>query len=36
LFYGILFQWFGGPVPFLVGGGILAVLAFYAPRVIKR
>ena len=35
LFYGILFQWFGGPVPFLVGGGILAALAFFAPRVIK-
>jgi len=35
LFYGTLFQWFGGPVPFLVGGGILAVLWFYAPRVVK-
>jgi DHA1 family tetracycline resistance protein-like MFS transporter len=36
LFYGTLFQWFGGPVPFLVGGGILAVLWLYAPRVVKE
>ena len=35
LFYGVLFQWFGGPVPFLVGGGILAILWLYAPRVVK-
>jgi MFS family permease len=35
LFYGTLFQWFGGPVPFLAGGLILAVLWFYAPRVVK-
>jgi len=35
LFYGTLFQWFGGPVPFLVGGLILAVLWLYAPRVVK-
>jgi len=36
LFYGSLFQWFGGPVPFLVGGVILAALWFYAPRVVKK
>ena len=35
LFYGTLFQWFGGPVPFIVGGLILAALWFYAPRVVK-
>jgi len=35
LFYGALFQWFGGPVPFFVGGLILAVLWFFAPRVVK-
>ncbi|MCE9647389.1 MAG: MFS transporter [Chloroflexi bacterium] len=35
LFYGTLFQWFGGPVPFLAGGLILAILWFYAPRVVK-
>ncbi|MDP1547653.1 MAG: MFS transporter [Anaerolineales bacterium] len=35
LFYGILFQWFGGPVPFFVGGLILAGLWFFAPRVVK-
>jgi MFS family permease len=36
LFYGTLFQWFGGPVPFVAGGGILLVLWFYAPRVVKK
>ena len=35
LFYGVLFQWFGRPVPFLIGGGILAALWLYAPRVVK-
>lgn len=35
LFYGALFQWFGGPVPFIVGGLILAVLWFFAPKMIK-
>ena len=35
LFYGTLFQWFGGPVPFLVGGGILALLWVVAPRLVK-
>jgi DHA1 family tetracycline resistance protein-like MFS transporter len=34
LFYGALFQWFGGPVPFFVGGFILAILWLLAPRVI--
>lgn len=36
LFYGSLFQWFGAPVPFMVGGLILAALWFIAPRVIKK
>ncbi len=35
LFYGALFQWFGGPVPFFVGGLILAIMWFFAPRVVK-
>ncbi len=35
LFYGTLFQWFGGPVPFVVGGVILAILWFYLPKVVK-
>ncbi len=35
LFYGALFQWFGGPVPFFVGGLILAILWLAAPRAIK-
>ena len=34
LFYGALFQWFGAPVPFMVGGFILLVLWFIAPRII--
>jgi len=34
LFYGALFQWFGPPVPFMVGGLILLVLWFIAPRII--
>ena len=34
LFYGALFQWFGAPVPFMVGGLILLVLWFIASRVI--
>ncbi len=36
LFYGSLFQWFGGPVPFFVGGLILAVMWLFAPRVVKQ
>jgi len=35
LFYGSLFQWFGGPVPFLAGGLILAILRYLAPSVVK-
>lgn len=35
LFYGTLFQWFGGPVPFVTGGLILAILWFFAPKVVK-
>lgn len=35
LFYGVLFQAFGGPVPFIVGGLILAGLWVFAPRVVK-
>jgi MFS transporter, DHA1 family, tetracycline resistance protein len=36
LFYGSLFQWFGAPVPFFLGGLILAVLWLIAPRVIRK
>ena len=36
LFYGFLFQWFGAPVPFFVGGLILIVLWIIAPRVVKK
>jgi len=36
LFYGTLFQWFGGPVPFVAGGLILATLWFFAPKVVKK
>jgi DHA1 family tetracycline resistance protein-like MFS transporter len=35
LFYGTLFQVFGAPVPFFVGGLILTVLWFLAPRMTK-
>ncbi len=35
LFYGSLFQWFGGPVPFFAGGFILAVMWFLAPKIVK-
>jgi hypothetical protein len=35
LFYGSLFQWLGAPVPFFVGGLILLVLWFLAPRFIQ-
>lgn len=35
LFYGVLFQVFGGPAPFFVGGLILAALWFIAPKVVK-
>jgi hypothetical protein len=36
LFYGALFQWFGGPVPFLVGGLILSILWLLAARIVKE
>jgi MFS family permease len=36
LFYGFLFQWFGAPVPFMVGGLILAALWIIAPRTLKK
>ncbi len=36
LFYGSLFQWFGAPVPFFIGGVILAILWIFAPRAIKK
>lgn len=36
LFYGTLFQWFGAPVPFFIGGLILAILWFIAPRAMPK
>ncbi len=36
LFYGSLFQWLGAPVPFFLGGVILAVLWLLAPRSIPK
>jgi DHA1 family tetracycline resistance protein-like MFS transporter len=36
LFYGLLFQWLGAPVPFLVGGLILLVLWLIASRAIPK
>jgi len=35
LFFGSLFQWFGAPVPFLIGGLLLAVLWIAAMRLVK-
>jgi DHA1 family tetracycline resistance protein-like MFS transporter len=35
LFFGSLFQWFGAPVPFLLGGLLLAVLWLIATRTVK-
>jgi DHA1 family tetracycline resistance protein-like MFS transporter len=35
LFFGSLFQWFGPPVPFLIGGLLLAVLSVIAMRTVK-
>ncbi len=35
LFFGSLFQWFGAPVPFLLGGLLLAVLWIIAMRTVK-
>lgn len=36
LFYGVLFQLFGGPVPFFAGGLILAALWISAPKAVKK
>jgi MFS family permease len=36
LFYGSLFQWFGAPVPFFVGGFILLALWLLAPRMVPK
>ena len=36
LFYGSLFQWFGAPVPFFIGGLILAVLWIISTRTIQK
>jgi MFS transporter, DHA1 family, tetracycline resistance protein len=36
LFYGSLFQWFGGPVPFFIGGLVLLILWVVAPRYIPK
>lgn len=36
LFYGSLFQWFGAPVPFFLGGIILLILWLVAPRFITK
>ncbi len=36
LFYGSLFQWLGAPVPFFLGGLILAVLWLVAMRRVKK
>ena len=35
LFFGSLFQWFGAPVPFLLGGLLLAVLWVVALKIVK-
>ncbi len=35
LFYGAFFQWFGAPVPFLLGGILLGILWWLATRNIK-
>ncbi len=36
LFFGSLFQWFGAPVPFLIGGILLAILWIIANRTVKN
>ncbi len=36
LFYGLLFQWLGAPVPFFLGGVILLILWLIAPRMTKQ
>jgi len=35
LFFGTLFQWLGPPVPFLIGGLLLALLSVIAMRTVK-
>lgn len=35
LFFGSLFQWFGAPVPFLLGGALLAVLWLVALKTVR-
>ena len=36
IFYGLLFQWFGAPVPFLAGGLILLSLWLLTPRYLPK
>jgi len=36
IFYGLLFQWFGAPVPFLAGGLILFLLWVLVPRFLSK
>jgi DHA1 family tetracycline resistance protein-like MFS transporter len=36
IFYGLLFQWFGAPVPFLAGGLILLSLWLLTPRFLPK
>jgi MFS family permease len=36
IFYGLLFQWFGAPVPFMAGGLILFVLWLLVPRFLPK
>lgn len=36
IFYGLLFQWFGGPVPFMAGGLILFLLWLLTPKYLSR
>ena len=36
IFYGLLFQWFGAPAPFMAGGLILLVLWFLVPRFLPK
>lgn len=36
IFYGLLFQWFGAPVPFMAGGLILLSLWLLTPRFLSK
>jgi DHA1 family tetracycline resistance protein-like MFS transporter len=36
IFYGLLFQWFGAPVPFMAGGLILLLLWLFVPRFLPK